>query len=114
MTRLSADFYYNQITTGHIIFGAFRNRMLVKDYKCQCGKDETIKRVLMECPIWAQQRRRTTKKLVIKEIHELVHYPGFKTYAINIVKSLFDSRLANSTDFDLIRSSGLLQLRREL
>ncbi|GBM74704.1 hypothetical protein AVEN_274841-1 [Araneus ventricosus] len=49
MTRLSADFYYNQIITGRGIFGAFQNRMFSKDCKCQCGEDETIKHVLMEC-----------------------------------------------------------------
>ncbi|GBN83221.1 hypothetical protein AVEN_226774-1 [Araneus ventricosus] len=56
MTRLSAKFYYNQIITGHGIFGAFQNRMFGKDCKCQCGEDETIKHVLMECPVRAQQR----------------------------------------------------------
>ncbi|GBN33954.1 hypothetical protein AVEN_211873-1, partial [Araneus ventricosus] len=56
MTRLSDDFYYNQIITGHGIFGVFQNRMFGKDYKCQCGEDETIKLVRMEGPIWAQQR----------------------------------------------------------
>ncbi|GBM34600.1 hypothetical protein AVEN_171643-1, partial [Araneus ventricosus] len=61
MTRLSADFYYNQIRMGHGIFGAFQNRMFVKDYKCQCGEDETIKLVLMECPICAQQRDKLPK-----------------------------------------------------
>ncbi|GBM00355.1 hypothetical protein AVEN_179178-1 [Araneus ventricosus] len=48
ITGLSADFYYNQIITGHGIFGTFQNRMFGKDYKCQCGEDETIKHVLME------------------------------------------------------------------
>ncbi|GBM56948.1 hypothetical protein AVEN_82438-1 [Araneus ventricosus] len=61
MTRLSADFYYNQIITGHGIFGAFQNRMFGKDCKCQCGEDETIKHVLMECPVWAQQRDKLPK-----------------------------------------------------
>ncbi|GBN55371.1 hypothetical protein AVEN_260960-1 [Araneus ventricosus] len=98
MTRLSADFYYNQILTGPGIFGAFRNRIYGKDYECQCGEDETIKHVLMECPIWAQQRGEIPKSWSVKEIHELVHLPRFKTYAINIVKSLTDSRSANWTD----------------
>ncbi|GBM26473.1 hypothetical protein AVEN_108047-1, partial [Araneus ventricosus] len=62
MTRLSADFYYNQIITGHGIFGAFQNRMFGKDYKCQCGEDETIKYVQMEGPIWAQQRDELQKR----------------------------------------------------
>ncbi|GBL95174.1 hypothetical protein AVEN_253511-1 [Araneus ventricosus] len=87
MTRLSADFYYNQIITGHGIFGAFQNRICGKDYKCQCGPDEAIKHVLMECPIWAQQQDELPKSWLVKEIHELVRLPGFKTYAINIVKS---------------------------
>ncbi|GBM07123.1 hypothetical protein AVEN_177086-1 [Araneus ventricosus] len=98
MTQLSADFYYNQIITGHGIFSAFQNRKFGKDCKCQCGEDETIKLVLMECPVWAQQRDKLPKSWIVKEIHELVHLPGFKTYAINTVKSLFDSRSANWTD----------------
>ncbi|GBM98422.1 hypothetical protein AVEN_268767-1 [Araneus ventricosus] len=98
MTRLCANFYYNQIITGHGIFGAFQNRMFGKDCKCQCGEDETIKHVLMECPVWAQQRDKLPKSWLVKEIHELVHLPGFKTYAVNIDKSLFDSRSANWTD----------------
>ncbi|GBN37572.1 hypothetical protein AVEN_115696-1 [Araneus ventricosus] len=98
MTRLSADFYYNQIITGLGIFGAFQNPMFGEDCKCQCGEDETIKHVLMECPVWAQQRDKLPKSWLVKEIHELVHLPGFKTYAVNIVKSLFDSRSANWTD----------------
>ncbi|GBL99330.1 hypothetical protein AVEN_200174-1, partial [Araneus ventricosus] len=56
MTRLRADFYYNQILTGHGIFGAFQNRIFGKDYVCQCEEDETIRHVIMECPILAQQR----------------------------------------------------------
>ncbi|GBM33089.1 hypothetical protein AVEN_9632-1 [Araneus ventricosus] len=98
MTRLSADFYRNQIITGHGIFGAFRNRMFGKDCKCQRREDETIKHVLMECPVWGQQRDKLPKSWLVKEIDELEHLPGFKTYAVNIVKSLFDSRLANWTD----------------
>ncbi|GBL99697.1 hypothetical protein AVEN_249741-1 [Araneus ventricosus] len=92
MTRLSDDFYYNQIIRGHGIFGAFQNRMFGKDWKCQCGEDETIKHALLDCPVWAQQRDKLPKSLLVKEIHELVHLPGFKTYAVNIVKSLFESR----------------------
>ncbi|GBM59090.1 hypothetical protein AVEN_169036-1 [Araneus ventricosus] len=92
MTQLSTDFYCNQIITGHGIFGAFQYRMLGKDCKCQC---ETIKQVLMECPVWAQQRDKIPRSWLVKEIHELVHLPGCKTYAVNIVKSLFDSRSAN-------------------
>ncbi|GBM69519.1 hypothetical protein AVEN_205393-1 [Araneus ventricosus] len=45
MPRPGADFYYNRIITGHRIFSAFRNWMFGKDNKCQCGEDETIKRV---------------------------------------------------------------------
>ncbi|GBM34475.1 hypothetical protein AVEN_209020-1 [Araneus ventricosus] len=98
MTRLSADFYYNQIITGHGIFGTFQNRMFGKDCKCQCGEDETIQHGLMECPVWAQQRDKLPKSWLVKEIHDLVHLPGFKTYAVNIVKSLFDSCSAYWTD----------------
>ncbi|GBN18036.1 hypothetical protein AVEN_163675-1 [Araneus ventricosus] len=54
MTRLSADFYCNQVITGHEIFRAFQNRMFGKDCKCQCGEGERIKHVLKECPVWAQ------------------------------------------------------------
>ncbi|GBM48365.1 hypothetical protein AVEN_37815-1 [Araneus ventricosus] len=89
-TRLGTDSYYNQIITGHRIFG--------KDYKCQCGEDEIIKHVLIECPVWGQQRDKLPKTWLEKEIHEVVHLPGFKTYAVNIVKYLFDSRSANWTD----------------
>ncbi|GBM41900.1 hypothetical protein AVEN_13619-1 [Araneus ventricosus] len=78
MTRLSADLYYNLIITGHGIFGAFQNRMFGKDCKCQCGEDETIKHVLMKCPVWDQQRDKLPKSWLEKEIHGLVHLPGFK------------------------------------
>lgn len=83
------------------MFGAFQNRMFGKDNKCQCEEDETIKHVLMESPVWAIQRDGLPNGWLVEQIHELVHLPGFKTYAINIVKSLFDSRSANWTDWML-------------
>ncbi|GBN14067.1 hypothetical protein AVEN_211597-1 [Araneus ventricosus] len=82
MTRISADFYYNKIIRGHGIFGAFQNRMFGKDCKCQCGENETVKHVLMEYPAWAQQRDKLPKSRLVKEIHELVHSPGFNLYSI--------------------------------
>ncbi|GBN42974.1 hypothetical protein AVEN_243532-1 [Araneus ventricosus] len=67
---LSADFYYNQIITGHGIFGAFQNRMFGKDSKCQCGEYETIEPNNYHCPNGMSSlgltTRQTTQKLVSK------------------------------------------------
>ncbi|XP_071036474.1 uncharacterized protein [Parasteatoda tepidariorum] len=49
--RLQANFYLNQLLTGHGVFGEYQNRLFNKNPNCTyCGDNQTIEHLILNCP----------------------------------------------------------------
>ncbi|GBM56688.1 hypothetical protein AVEN_98178-1 [Araneus ventricosus] len=93
---LYGDFYYNQVLTGHGVFGAHQERLFGKEGGCSCGEQrETIEHILLKCKIWGEERDDWPKGWLQKDISDLVIYSPFKKGAIVILKKLMPSRLTS-------------------
>ncbi|GBN50737.1 hypothetical protein AVEN_11155-1 [Araneus ventricosus] len=90
--RICGDFYFNQVLTGHGVFGSFQASMFGKPAECQCGQNiESVSHVILECELWKDLRSEWPKSWKNKDLKELVPVHEFLSQGSAIVKALYET-----------------------
>ncbi|GBO28368.1 hypothetical protein AVEN_11191-1 [Araneus ventricosus] len=91
--RICGDFYFNQVLTGHGVFGLFQTSMFGKPTERQCGQNiESVSQVILECELWRDLRSKWPKNRKIKDLKELVPIHEFCSQTSAVVKALYETR----------------------
>ncbi|GBM06992.1 hypothetical protein AVEN_125227-1 [Araneus ventricosus] len=91
--RICGDFYFNQVLSGHGVFGLFHASMFGKPAECQRGQIiESVSHVILECELWRDLRSERPKNWKNKDLKELVPIHEFRSQASATVKALYKTR----------------------
>ncbi|GBO11169.1 hypothetical protein AVEN_256021-1 [Araneus ventricosus] len=91
--RICGDFYFNQVLTGHGVFGSFQASMFRKPAERQCGQNiESVSHVILECELRSDLRSKWPKRWKIKDLKELAPIHEFRSQASAIAKALSETR----------------------